>query len=53
MHVVSARSFLQCTQSENVNISTDDPDEVPDNLPPLVSTPAALNQSQQEQAAQQ
>ena len=41
------------SQSENVNIPTEDPGELLDNLPPLVSTPAALNQSQQEQAAQQ
>ena len=41
------------TLSENVNISTEDPDELSDNLPPLVSTPAALNQSQRGQAAQQ
>ena len=41
------------TQSENVNISTENPDELSDNLPPLVSTPAALSQSQREQAAQQ
>ena len=37
------------SRSENVNI----PNELSDNLPPLVSTPAALNQSQREQAAQQ
>ena len=41
------------SQSENVNIPTEDPDELSDNLPPLVSTPTALNQSQWEQAAQQ
>ena len=41
------------SQSESVNIPAEGSDELLDNLPPLVSTPAALNPTQQEQAAQQ
>ena len=45
----STQLDTSASQSENVNIPTEDPDD----NPPLVSTPAVLNQSQQEQAAQQ